>query len=820
MRATSQSSTHMSVKADKSHCFHCGLPVPSGSDFGFEYLGERKPACCQGCEAVARAILDSGLADYYKHRTAYANQGEGLVPNELSDFAAYDEQNVPQSQPAAADIHDESLILEGVTCAACIWLIERHLRKQPGVLEVSVNFSTRRAALKWDAAKTRLSDVLRSLFAIGYTAYPYDPQKQQAVMEREGRQYLRRIGVAGLFGMQVMVVAVGLYVGLWRGIDDHARIFLEWVSALLTLPVVLYSAQPFYRAAIRNVRVRRLGMDVPVSLGIIGAYAASIWSTATNTGSVFYESVCMFAGFLLVARYFEFLTRRHSVDVSERLTHQAPQMAHRILDDGALQLTAVTALKVDDRVLVKPGGTIPTDATVLRGESDVDESILTGESHPVRKRAGDEVIGGSLNLDQTLELAVQRTGQESTLSTLARLVERAQKEKPKWVGVADRAASGFVIVVLGLTVLTAIYWWRQADPDWLATALSVLVVTCPCAFSLATPTAMAAAIGALFRNGVVVTRAGAIENLARSSVFVFDKTGTLTDGQMQVVQQSYMGNLSEDTLRSIVVGLERHSDHPIARALSRLPAQRPAQVENVTHLPALGVSGVWRGQRYHLGSAECMHQLPFLALDATCDYEGNTTVYLADERQILARFELTDHLRPGGSELIDWLKHKVRRVSLYSGDQISAVRSLAERLGIEDYRASMKPDQKLNAMRDLQASYGLVAMVGDGVNDAPVLAGADVSLSVAGATQLAHASSDMLLLNNDLSLIKQAIGLTRKTRAVIRQNIIWALSYNLLALPLAALGYILPWQAALGMSASSLVVVLNSYRLRWFKAKN
>lgn len=812
----------MSQNSVNCLCFHCGLPVPQGVSFGFEFDGEQRPACCQGCQAVAEAILSSGLADYYHHRTEFAERGEGLVPDELAQFEAYDREAPSGSSGSNTQNSscESALILEGVTCAACVWLIERQLKKQAGVSDASVNLSTRRATVHWDPAQTRLSHLLRSLYAIGYSAYPYDPQKQQAVMERESRQFLLRIGVAGFFGMQVMVIAVGLYMGLWRGIDDQLRTFLEWISAGLALPVVVYSAQPFYRAAIRDLKVRRPGMDVPVSLGILGAYFASVWSTATHTEIVFYESVCMFAGFLLVARYMEFLTRRHSVDASERVTHMAPQMAHRIMTDGSNEIHLVQAatLQVGDRVLLKAGGTAPCDGTVVNGRSTVDESILTGESHPVLKQDGDEVIGGSLNLDHPLELQVERVGRDSTLSMLARLVERAQEEKPHWVGLADQAASAFVVVVLVLTGLTAFYWWNQGDAHWLATALSVLVVTCPCAFSLATPTAMAASIGALFREGVVVTRASAIEKLARSTVFVFDKTGTLTSGRMRVQEEQLCGGMSQAEVHAIVVGLERQSEHPIARALSTLPTEFVAEVSDVQQLPALGVKGAWNGAIYHLGSAECMHSMPHLAMDASCDGEGETRVYLADETQILAWFDLTDEMRTGGDELIEWLKTRVDQIYLYSGDQLSAVRKLAERLGIENYRAGMKPDQKLMALRDIQQRGAVVAMVGDGVNDAPVLAGADVSLSVAGATQLAHASSDILLVNNDLNLIRQAIGLTKKTRSIIKQNIIWALSYNLLALPLAAMGYVEPWQAALGMSFSSLIVVLNSYRLRWYKA--
>lgn len=789
--------------------------------YSFEFEGIRRPACCRGCEAVAEAIIASGLSDYYHHRTAFAERGEGLVPDELADFEAYDavDGQVSESIEADGPISESALILEGVTCAACVWLIEKRLSRQPGVVEASINFSTRRASVRWRSDQTRLSKLLRSVFEIGYSAYPYDPQKQQAVLEREGKEFLWRIGVAGLFGMQVMVIAVGLYVGLWSGIDATLRTFLEWVSAGLALPVVVYSAQPFYRAAIRDIRARRPGMDVPVSLGILGAYLASLWSTYAGTGTVFYESVCMFAGFLLVARYVEFLTRRHSVDASERMTHLAPQMAHQIVDDGSgdLKLVRAAMLQVGDRVLVKPGGTVPCDGRVSSGTSTVDESILTGESHPVLKQVGDEVIGGSLNLDHPLQLTVERVGQDSTLSTLTRLVERAQQEKPQWLGMADRAASVFVVAVLVLTALTAWYWWRQNDAHWLATALSVLVITCPCAFSLATPTAMAAAIGTLFRRGIVVTRAGAIEKLARANTFVFDKTGTLTSGDMQLVSEQIVGDLDRKAVHGIVVALERQSDHPIARALSALPVDDVPDVRNLRHHAALGVSGEWRGSLYHLGSSAYMHSLDQLGFDAGCDEDGDTRVYLADDKQILAVFDLRDETRAGAGELLRWLKPRLDRVCLFSGDQLSVVRTLARQLDIQDYQASMKPEQKLQALRELQQTGAVVAMVGDGVNDAPVLAGADVSLSVAGATQLAHASSDLLLMHHDLNIMRQAIELTKKTRSVIKQNIGWALAYNILSLPLAASGYIEPWQAALGMSISSLLVVMNSYRLRWVK---
>jgi Cu2+-exporting ATPase len=795
--------------------------VPADSDFTVVVDGVRRPLCCRGCEAVAQAIVEAGLGDFYRYRTAPAPTGRELVPAFLREAEVYDLPEVQKSfvRPAGENLREADLILEGITCAACVWLNERHLARLAGVHEVTINYATRRARVVWDERRLRLSDILNAIRAIGYEAHPYDPERRQAVLEKERKRLLRRLGVAAAFGMQVMTLAVALYVGDWSGVEGGLRAFFHWMSLLLTLPVLLYSAQPFFLAAWRDLKVARLGMDVPVALGMTAAFVGSLWATVTGEGVTYYDAVVMFAFFLLAARYLELSARGRAVQAAERLAASPPPVATRLAENGGEEIVPSAALAPGDRILVRPGESIPADAVVLEGRSSVDESLLTGESLPVAKRAGDRLVGGSLNVEGPLVARVEHVGAETVLSAIQRLLDRAQAEKPRLAQAADRVAAWFVAGVLLLAAAVALFWWWHDPTRWLPVTVAVLVVTCPCALSLATPTALAAATGALTRKGLLVTRGHALETLARATDFVFDKTGTLTFGELVLERVEVLaeGLTADDCLRR-AASLERHSEHPIARALRAAAGtaalEAPAAVHNT---PGAGLEGSLGARRYYLGTPEFVQERTGLALApaqlARLRAGGHTVVILADERHLHAAFVLGDRLRPDARALVEALVRMGRRVWLLTGDHEEAARRVAATLGIERWASGLKPADKLAQLERLRAEGAVVAMVGDGVNDAPVLAAAPVSIAMGAGAPLATAAADMILLSPRLERLWEGLSTARRTIAVIRQNFAWAIAYNLVAIPAAMLGYVTPWLAALGMSASSLVVVANALRL-------
>lgn len=796
-------------------CFHCGLPIPPGSQYPVEIDGQTRNMCCPGCQAVAQAIVDGGLGEYYRHRTSTPRTGRNLIPEELRELEIFDQPEVQRSfvrDESSDDSHikQASLILEGIVCAACIWLNERHVNALPGVIEFRVNYSTHRASVKWDDAVIHLSDILRAIVAIGYVAHPFDPGRQEQLYKKERQQALKRLAVAGLGAMQVMMLAVAMYAGDYYGMESRMQVFFRWVSLVIATPVVLYAARPFFQGAWRDIRRRQLGMDVPVALAVGGAYLASCWATLSQTGEVYFDSVTMFTFFLLGGRYLEMGARHRAGQAAEELVKLLPAMATRLVSNGE-EVVAVAELRTGDRVRIKPGDSIPADGRVVEGQSSVDESLLTGESLPLNRGVGEHLVGGSVNVESPLVMEVEKVGEDTVLAAIQRLLNRAQSERPHLASLADRVAGWFVGVILLLAGLTG-WWWWQHDPSqagWIV--LSMLVVTCPCALSLATPAALTAATGSLTRMGVLTTRGHALETLAHATHIVLDKTGTLTLGRLVLEQVSTLGPRDEAVCRQIAAALEQVSEHPVARALANQVDDR-LEVKDASAVPGLGVEGVVDGIRYRIGQVDYVADLCQAKLT---DSEDNTRteVMLGDENGFLARFTLADALRPGAEATIRELRQLGLVPVLYSGDSPTVVARVADQLGITDFCARMRPDDKLQALQALQANGAVVAMVGDGVNDAPVLAGAQISLAMGSGTQLAQATADMVLLSEDLRHIPEAVRMARATLRVIRQNLGWAVLYNLVALPLAGAGYVAPWLAAIGMSTSSLLVVLNALRL-------
>ena len=798
----------------QSLCFHCGLPVPANLDLTVNIDKEARPMCCRGCQAVALAIVDNGLVEYYRSRTAPAQTGHEILPAELRQLALYDHPDIQKSFVIDAGPHTREavLILEGITCAACIWLNERHLMQLPGVKSVQVNYATHRARVSWDEQEIQLSKILAEIQLLGYNAHPYSAQGSEALRKKTRKHDLRRLAVAGISAAQVMMLAVGLYAGNWYGIDAGMANVLRYFSLLLTLPVMVYAAVPFYRGAWSALRMRRLNMDVPVTLALVSAFIGSAWMTLRGGGHVYYDAITMFTLFLLATRFLEKSAQEKSVETAENLLKLAPAMATRIRD-GEQETVAVAGLALGDTILSKPGEAIAADAVVLTGESSVDEALLTGESRAVLKGVGSNVIAGSINLEGPLMLSVTGVGEHTVLASIVRLLDKAQAEKPRLAQLLDRVASYFTAVLLALTLAIGLAWWWVDAARAFEIVLAVLVVTCPCALSLAAPAALAAAGSRLLGEGVLLTRGHALETCAQVNHVVFDKTGTLTFGKPVLQQTLALSATNAQQCLRLAASLEQASEHPLAASfLAQLKRADLLPVREPQNMPGKGVAGVIEGVRYTLGNrnfSPCSQAVDEPKIDT-----GATLVWLCNETQALAVFVIADEVRPEAAALVENLKHNGIHVSILSGDGEAAVRHVAGRVGIEAYQAELRPEDKLVALKLMQQKGGIVAMVGDGVNDAPVLAGAQLSIAMGNGAQVARASSDIVLLSENLLEIARALETGRAAMTVMRQNIGWAIAYNLIALPFAALGFVPPWLASLGMSTSSLVVVLNAMRLR------
>ncbi|MCO6057910.1 heavy metal translocating P-type ATPase [Pseudomonas sp. MOB-449] len=790
-------------------CYHCGLPVPAGSRFEARVLGETRAMCCPGCQAVAEAIVAGGLENYYRHRSDTAPNPDAL-PRELPDeLALYDRAEVQQPfVQHQGELSETCLLIEGISCAACGWLIEKHLRTLPGVAEASLNLSNHRLQVRWSDSQLPLSQLLKELRKIGYAGHPYKADEAAERLASENRRAMRQLGVAGLLWMQVMMAAMATWPEFNIDLSPELDTILRWVSLFLTTPIVFYCCGQFFRGALRDLRTRHLTMDVSVSLAIGGAYAAGIWSTVTGVGELYFDAVGMFALFLLAGRYLERRARERTAAATAQLVNLLPASCLRLGADGHSERILLGELRVGDRVLVPPGALLPADGRILTGQSSVDESLLTGEYLPHPRGEGDAITAGTLNVEGPLTIEVQALGDDTRLSAIVRLLERAQADKPRLAEVADKVAQWFLLIVLGTAAIVGLVWW-QIDPQrtfWVV--LSLLVATCPCALALATPTALTTATGSLHKLGLLLTRGHVLEGLNQIDTVIFDKTGTLTEGRLTLSAIHPLGTLDRDACLGLAAALENRSEHPIARAFGRAPQA----AEQVDSTPGRGLEGRIGEHHLRIGQPDFVAELSGQPAPTIPGDQGQWLL-LGDAQGPLAWFVLDDRLREDAPALLDACRERGWKLLLLSGDSSPMVAGIARELGIEDARGGLTPDAKLDVLHQLHQQGHKVLMLGDGVNDVPVLAGADISVAMGSATDLAKTSADAVLLSNRLDSLVQAFAVARRTRRIIVENLAWATLYNGLVLPFAALGWVTPLWAAFGMSVSSLLVVVNALRL-------
>ncbi|HVC10067.1 MAG TPA: heavy metal translocating P-type ATPase [Burkholderiales bacterium] len=803
-------------------CFHCGLPVAEPGHHRASVLGAPREFCCAGCEAVARTIVAAGFERYYEAR-APAEDGAARAPlaRDLPPAEVYDDPAAQREFVAALGEHEReaSLILDRIRCAACLWLNEQYLRRLPGVTRVDINYATHRAQVAWDARRVRLSQILEAIRAIGYDAYPYDPQRQADLERSARRKALWRLFVAGFGATQVMMYAVPAYLNGDGTLTPDLEQLMRWASLVLTLPVVLFSCGPFFSAALQDLRQRRVSLDTPIALGIAAGFAASAWATVTGGGQVYFDSITMLVFLLLGARYLELVGRQRAGRQLDHLARWMPSFALRLRepdDQASAQRVAAHTLAPGDFVLVPAGDRVPADGVVERGSSSADESLLTGESRPLSKAPGAALVGGSVNLEQAVVMRVTRAGADTQAAAIGRLVERAAASKPKLVAGADRLAHALTYVVLAVAAAAFLYWLHAAPERAAWVAVAVLVATCPCALALAAPIALTAAGARLLERGVVLTRSGALEALSRATDVVLDKTGTLTRGRFGVARIVPLGDAGAQRCLVIARALEVSSRHPIAQAFSEHAGTcAPLRAEALTNFPGHGVEGRVAGRRVRIGTEAFCRELCAVALPAHAAPVSAraTPVYLAGQEGWLGEFLLEDRLRADAPALVAALHEQGLRVHLVSGDHPEVVEATARLLGIDSFAGGATPQDKFAFVARLQRAGRVVAMLGDGLNDAPVLARADASLAMGGGADAAQLQADLVLLGARLGAAAEALAITRRTMRVIRQNFAWAIVYNGVALPLAASGWIGPWQAAIGMAASSFVVVLNALRL-------
>ncbi len=786
-------------------CFHCGEALPPGAPHD-RIAGALRHFCCQGCRAVALLIEGSGLENYYRYRTAPAVTAPAAA---AGDFTLYDRPAVLERLTRRVDDRRREILLhlDGMRCAACAWLLHSLAARTPGIEALEVNPATARARVEWDTQRLALSALLAAIARFGFKPTPELGGESLAAERREVRRAQLRLAVAGIGMMQVLMYAVGLYFGGASEMPPVVSGGLRWFSLVLSIPVVWFAGWPILAQAWRGLLTGRPVMDQPVALALVLAWSASVWHTVQGAGEVYFEAVTMFVFFLTLARFLELGARRTAAASGRRLAEAAVVGAERC--DPAGTWTTVTAdeLETGDRVRLQAAATVPADIVIENGEVAVDESLLTGEAVPRLAGCGRYLLAGSRVVSGTAEGRVAAAGEHSSLGRLRRILSKAQSSRPLRQAAGDRLAAGFIGLVLLLALGTAVVWWHMDPARAFAATLAVLVVTCPCALSLAAPAALAGAIGALARRGIFIAGAAALDKLASCDLVLLDKTGTLTDGRFSLIGIETSPAIDRAAAIGIAAALMAGTRHPLATAFGGIPVTESAGARET--VPGAGVTAQIGGRWWRLGRAD------YAGHDGDqwdADIDGHTLLYLGDGRHIVARFRLADRLRADAADAVRRLERLGLMVRILSGDRPAAVKAAATRLGIADWRGGLLPEDKMAIAREAQRQGHTVAMAGDGVNDAPVLAAADVSIALAGGEAIGRAGADVIITAERLAQLPELLAHAHRTRRIIRQNFAWAVAYNLLAAPAASLGFVAPWLAALGMSLSSLVVVGNALR--------
>ncbi len=803
-------------------CFHCGETVPKGCQLTAHIAGQQQPMCCIGCQAVAVFLSDNDHEVFYQYREGQlpAEQVENTIkPDQWQHLDTADIFNQVTRQNLDGS-HQITIKIEGMYCSACGWLLQKVLNNRTGILDLRINTVTQNMQLDFDPACIKLSEIFAQIQQLGYQ--PLQQNCTENPADEARKDQLKKIAVAGFGMMFIMTLAVPLYSPDQFTVTPHIQRFFLMISLLVATGVYFYSGQSFVRHAIRDIKNKHLGMDVPVALSISLAYFVSLYFSFKQQGHVYFDSMSMFIFFLLLGRYVESQVRHQGMNVRESLFALVPVSAQRLINPAVhsakkTEIVPLNQVTKGDQLQVKAGDVIPCDGQVLKGFGQVNEAVLTGESKLVDKQVDDLVYAGARLTNGELTFITTVNNQDSFLAKLADLMELAQSKKPANLQLVDQIASYFIAVVL-LLALGTVFWYGLEQPDVLmAVLLSVLIATCPCALSLATPTALTAAGVNLLNHGVLVNNTEAITQLAKIKHWYFDKTGTLSDETLSIENTHKLSAHSDAELATITAGLQQVSNHPIASAFQH---HQPLVVQDAKEVAGHGVSGKIADntssntdeKQWFMGSAEWLKTLS-VNLPELKTNTGLTQIYLACEQQVVAVYELQVPIRTGVIDLLKSLTTQGKSQTIISGDQPVTVTNWGQKLGIGAHYGGLKAEDKINHIASQQQLGHTCVMVGDGVNDAPVLSQADVSISLKQGAYLAHSASDMIILGKSLAPIQQAITVSTKTNTIIKQNLTWSLVYNLSVTPIAMMGLLAPWMAAIGMSLSSLLVVFNSRRL-------
>ncbi|ADV46926.1 heavy metal translocating P-type ATPase [Nitratifractor salsuginis] len=796
-------------------CTHCHLEFDESVMITEEEKGKKLHFCCRGCQGVYHLLKEEGLESFYdklgnqtlEPAETALKKGEELARFDLEGFHKKYVRTTPEG---FNEIH---LIIEGIHCSACVWLNEKVLHQTPGIIEATINYSNNKAKVVWDPEQIKLSQIIETIRNIGYNAYPYDPALQEERAVKTRNDYYSRILVGVFATMNIMWIAIAQYAGYFTGMEQGHKNILNIAEFILATPTLFYSGWIFFRGAWYGLKNRLINMDVLVATGATLAYLYSIYAMITHKGEVYFDSVTMIITFVLVGKYLEVLSKKQAADTLDRIIGSMPTEAMVVKADGSKALVSVENIEIGDLIELKPGEKVAVDGILRSGKALFDESSLTGESEPVFKEPGDEILSGTICLDSVVRYEATKRAGDSLLSQITELLSDAVTKKPRIEQLANVVSGYFSVAILSIALLTFAgwYWHSGSFETALIVAISVIVIACPCALGLATPMATLVGIGRAAKEGILFKEAAQLETMAKSDLLALDKTGTITEGRPSVLSIKTYESFDPAELLALV----HSSNHPVSRGIERYLLEHyenlaEIKLSELKSIEAKGVTALCDGKKLAGGNRELMQ-----SLGIACDFESEHTLFVyAVDGKIAAEFELRDRIRPGIREVITHLKAMGIWVVMLTGDHEASAKKVAEEVGIEEVHARLLPQEKAEKIQGYHEEGHIVVMAGDGINDAVALASSDIAIAMGSGADVAIEVSDVVLLEDKPESLLAAYRIGRQTFRTVKQNLGFSLLYNLVAVPLAVLGFVNPLVAALSMSLSSLFVVGNSTRIK------
>jgi len=789
----------------KRRCDHCHLEYDESiliSDNG-------KYFCCKGCQGIFHLLQDEGLDSFYERMGEHSIEPPKSLNEDVEKFNldGFIQKYVKQKD----GFNEISLIIDGIHCSACVWLNEKVLHKTDGIVEASINHTNNKAKILWDGDTIKLSQIIQTIRNIGYNAYPYDPSMQEEQANAKRRDYYSKLLVGIFCTMNIMWIAVAQYGGYFTGMRTDIKNILNFAEFILATPALFYTGSIFFKGAYYGLKNRFVNMDVLVASGALSAYIFSIYAMFSGNGEVYFESVTMIITFVFAGKYLEVLTKKKAIDTLDSFSSSMPSEVTIIKGDEKL-LVGVEAIETDDVIELRAGDKVVIDGTIISGEGSFDNSSLSGESVPILCKSGDKVLSGSICIDSVIRYKATHLYSSSMLSKIVSLLEDSMDKKPRIEQLANSISGYFSTVVLVLAIVTFVGWflYTSSFEQALIVAISVIVIACPCALGLATPVATLVGISKAAKKGVLFKEATFLESVSACTTVALDKTGTLTYGAPKVAKS----NIKEDFDKSILYSLVTLSTHPISKAIAEFLKEENLKIhtlDDVKIVEAKGIKAVYNGKVILAGNRAFMRENSLTCKD---ENEAFSELHVAYDSQLVAQFYLEDKLRDGAIETVKYLKSIGLRVVMLTGDNESVAKKIANDVGIEEYKASLYPIDKANYIEDMRASGERVVMVGDGINDTLALCKSEVAITLGSGTDVAVNVSDIVLMNDSFDGLKTVFEISKSSFKIIKQNLTMSILYNVITIPLAMAGYVIPLVAALSMSFSSLAVVLNSMRIK------